>query len=89
LFTGDITSKIFEGVLDDVGDFNVDILKTPHHGGKNTINDRILSVVNPKEVVISVGDNSYGHPSLETLDLLEKFKIKVLRTDILGNIVFQ
>ncbi len=89
LFTGDITSKIFDGILDDVGDFSVDVLKTPHHGGKNTINDRVLSVINPKEVVISVGDNSYGHPSLETLDLLEKFKIKISRTDILGNIVFQ
>jgi competence protein ComEC len=89
LFTGDITDKILDNVVDlkDIG--NIDILKVPHHGGKNTINSDILSKLNVKKAVISVGDNNYGHPNGDILNLLNDFKIEVLRTDILGNIIIK
>jgi len=46
--------------------------------------------VDPDYAVISSGaDNTYGHPHQETLDTLNKFGIKILRTDQLGMIIFE
>jgi len=45
-----------------------------------------LESVLPEIAVIQVGKNSYGHPSEETLSRLEKFGIKILRTDLDGDI---
>lgn len=89
LFTGDITDKVLNQVIDRWGVKNIDILKSPHHGGKNTINESILKILKPKQAIISVGENYYGHPHQETIDLLNNFNIEVLRTDLLGNIIIK
>ncbi len=65
----------------------VDILQVPHHGSKTGISQKFLEEVGPKIAIISVGrNNKYGHPAKETLDLLKKNNVKVLRTDINGDI---
>ena len=46
----------------------VDILVAGHHGSKYSTSRVLLDTVCPKAVVISVGQNSYGHPSPETLE---------------------
>lgn len=86
LFTGDITDKILNQVISYWEVKNIDVLKSPHHGGKNTINESILKILNPKQAIISVGENYYGHPNQEMLSLFNNFNIEVLRTDLLGNI---
>jgi len=41
----------------------------------------------PQIAVISLGkNNSYGHPHQEVLDILNKYGIKILRTDLDGDI---
>jgi len=87
LFTGD-TSKIVEKeILDKKTEINSDILKISHHGSKNSSSEEFLQEVSPQIAVISVGkNNSYGHPTPETLKNLNKYGIKVLRTDEQGNI---
>ena len=61
---------------------NCDILKVAHHGSRYSTGDEFLEAVNPKAAVISVGaDNMYGHPSDETLERLNKYRIPVFRTD--------
>jgi competence protein ComEC len=40
----------------------------------------------PEIAIISVGENKYGHPNKETLESLEKYGIRVLRTDREGDI---
>ncbi len=89
LFTGDITDKIFKDIINNNNMGSIDILKSPHHGGKKTISADILSQLSVKEAIISVGDNSYGHPSFETLNLYDDFNVKVRRTDLEGNIVVE
>lgn len=89
LFTGDITDKILKNIIDLKGISNIDILKVPHHGGKNTVDSSILSKLGVKKAIVSVGDNNYGHPNGDILSLLNSFKIEVLRTDVLGNIIMR
>ena len=66
------------------------MLKIPHHGSDDSINKEFIEMVDPKLVVISVGDNNpYGHPKRELLDLLNSYPLKVLRTDEDGNITIK
>lgn len=81
LFTGDIAKKIEQQLIVDS-----DILKVAHHGSKTSSSLEFLEIVSPELAVITVGENSYGHPHPEVLANLEQFGIYVLRTDINGDI---
>lgn len=65
---------------------NISIAKISHHGSKNSTSNNFINNIKPKISVISTGKNSYGHPSLSVLDLLEKEEIQYLRTDKEGDI---
>ena len=87
LFTGDITSKAEEDILNNKVGLSADVLKIAHHGSKYSSSDDFLKAVNPAVSVISAGkNNSYGHPTPEVLQRLEKFGIKISRTDTDGDI---
>lgn len=85
LFTGDI-SEDKESFLPAE---EAEVLKVSHHGSKNSTSEAFLDRVRPKQVVISVGKNSYGHPSSELLERLQKKGVEILRTDESGTITFR
>lgn len=86
LFTGDI-SKTIEKKLAEESNIDVDVLKISHHGSKNSSAEEFIHAVSPIAAIISAGkDNPYGHPHPETLETLKKFGIRILRTDIDGDI---
>ncbi|MFI5056866.1 MAG: DNA internalization-related competence protein ComEC/Rec2 [Candidatus Acidiferrales bacterium] len=59
-----------------------DILKTGHHGSKNSTTPEFLAAVRPHVAVISAGEeNPYGHPNRELLERLEQAGVRILRTD--------
>ncbi len=69
---------------------NCTVLKLAHHGSKNGTDARWLGTVRPRLAVISVGaSNDYGHPSPQTLALLSRMRIPVLRTDQDGTITIR
>lgn len=76
LFPGDIGFKV-ENQLDGL---KADVLKVAHHGSKYSTSELFLEKVQPDYAVIEVGKNSYGHPTPETLQRLEKFGINVFNT---------
>lgn len=85
LFTGDAEESELEKMIDKgcIGD--IDVLKVGHHGSRASLNERIMNSVKPKYALISVGSgNSYGHPTKETIDILENANVQVFRTDIDG-----
>lgn len=88
LFTGDLEKNILEDVVLENDLSDIDILKVPHHGAKNGLNENILKKINPRDVVIEVGQNNYGHPSENIIELISSFNIDLFRTDLFGNIVF-
>jgi competence protein ComEC len=66
---------------------NCTILKLPHHGSRNGTDARWLQSVRPQLAVASLGrNNDYGHPHSETINLLRRSGIPLLRTDQLGTI---
>lgn len=64
----------------------IEILQTPHHGSKTGLTPEILERIRPRVATISVGKNTYGHPSPSTLDLLQKHHVTTYRTDKEGNL---
>lgn len=64
-----------------------DVLQVGHHGSRTSTSEDFLLAVSPGLAVISCGrDNRYGHPHKETLEMLEKRGISVMRTDKEGDI---
>lgn len=68
---------------------DLDILVAGHHGSGDATCEELLAVTTPEIVVISVGENSYGHPDEETLHRLEQFGCRIYRTDLDGSIIFR
>ena len=67
-----------------------DILKVSHHGSENSTSEEFLKAIAPKFALISDGkNNKYGHPNQEVLNLLDKFKAKIFRTDEIGTIIIK
>lgn len=86
LFTGDGDSTVQPDIL-SMGVLNpVTLLKVPHHGSKTGMLAEFLDVIVPRLAVISVGRNSYGHPTKEALELLKNRSIDIKRTDEEGDI---
>ncbi len=95
LFTGDADSRVegnYTGIKlalrKDSGqaDDGIEVLKVPHHGSKTGMTKEFVAWIHPKFSIISVGKNSYGHPSSETLELLKEVGSDIKRTDQEGDI---
>ncbi|MBR5490885.1 MAG: DNA internalization-related competence protein ComEC/Rec2 [Oscillospiraceae bacterium] len=64
----------------------IDLLVAGHHGSKTSTGEILLEETKPETAFISVGNNSYGHPSEEVLARLREYDVDVYRTDLHGNI---
>ncbi len=87
LFTGDADDHVehyYTGL--HIGSRPIEILKVPHHGSKTGMTDAFISWIHPAVAIISVGKNTYGHPSKISLDLLANEHATVYRTDEFGDI---
>jgi competence protein ComEC len=65
---------------------DIELLMAGHHGSKHSTGQSLLDALRPELAVISVGYNSYGHPSEETLERLETSGAKIYRTDENGTV---
>nr|MDD6336163.1 DNA internalization-related competence protein ComEC/Rec2 [bacterium] len=87
LFTGDLTAKGEQALLQTGENLSCDVLQVAHHGSAGSSTQAFLDAASPTMAWISCGkDNRYGHPAPQTLDRLEKAGIAVCRTDVLGAI---
>ena len=88
LFTGDIGKEPLKVLTNIYGEsLKSTVLKMPHHGSKNNWTENFLKSVNAPITTISSGkNNSYNHPSPETLDQLKELGTTVYDTQELGTI---
>lgn len=92
LFMGDVGVEGFKEIKEDLRkrlpERGIDILKIGHHGAKGVVEEKMLEFLKPKHSIVSTGFNPYGHPSLETIKLLENSGSKIYSTEDLGEIEF-
>ena len=65
---------------------DLEVLIAGHHGSKYSTCEALLRQTMPETVIISVGENSYGHPAQEVLDRIAAIGAAVYRTDLDGTI---
>jgi len=84
---GDIGQSVEKKIISKYKNLKSDVLKISHHGSKNSSSEDFLKAVSPKIAVISCGkNNSYDFPTEIVLNRLEKYGIKIHRTDIDGKV---
>ncbi len=86
LITGDMDSVTEGKLLDYAPLSDVEVLVAGHHGSKFSTGAAFLEALEPEDVVISVGSNSYGHPAAETLGRIGEAGAEVWRTDQRGTV---
>ena len=87
LVTGDVEKVVERELVAKHELSGTELLIVPHHGSRYSTSSELLSALRPETAVISTGYNSYGHPTQETQDMLDKYDVNILRTDELGRIV--
>ncbi len=87
IFPGDADSHV-EGSYTggQLADDRVELLKVPHHGSKTGMTQSFVDWLKPALSIISVGKNSYGHPSSEAINMLRFAHSVIHRTDQEGDI---
>lgn len=91
LFTGDIEKDAEDAILNygSEKEIKADILKVAHHGSETSSIKEFINKVRPKEAIISVGKNKYGHPNSKIIKKLKIIKSRVWRTDHNGAIIIK
>lgn len=86
LITGDMKGTTERALVEKYPLPDVEILVVGHHGSKYSSCSEFLSAVTPEIAIISVGDNSYGHPAPEAIERLQAAGAAIRRTDQEGSI---
>ncbi len=86
LITGDMKDSTERKLVEQYALPDVEVLLVGHHGSKYSSHEDFLAAVKPEIAIISVGDNSYGHPTAEAIGRLEAVGAVVRRTDEEGDI---
>ena len=86
LITGDANAFLERRYLQLTACEDVELLLVGHHGSAGATDEKLLDAIKPSAAVISVGYNSYGHPTEKTLNRLESRGIEVYRTDLDGTV---
>lgn len=87
LITGDMAASTEKKLMERYDLPDIELLVVSHHGSRYSSDRHFLETVSPETAVISVGDNSYGHPSDTVLSKLADMGIEIYRTDLQGNIL--
>ncbi|MEX2275129.1 MAG: ComEC/Rec2 family competence protein [Actinomycetota bacterium] len=85
LFATEPEEPAQEAMLEAGVDLRADVLKVPHHGAATSVPE-FFQAVDAATAIVSVGENSYGHPVPSTLDAIEATGAQVWRTDEHGDI---
>ncbi len=85
LLTGDMYVEQENELAYSIGD--VDVLKVPHQGSLTSSSVEFIQVVDPEIGVITVGENSYGHPHPAVVARYQNNETKLYRTDIDGDVL--
>ena len=86
LITGDMSSTTEQALVETYPVPDIETLLVSHHGSRNASGLDFLTAITPETAIISVGENSYGHPTPEAMLRLDAVGAKIYRTDESGTI---
>lgn len=84
LLLGDVEQGVQKRLFSNI---DMEVIKMAHHGSWNGVCEPLLQTIAPDLAIISAGaNNRYGHPHNQTLALLAKIGLPLLRTDLSGTV---
>ena len=86
LVTGDMNMAAERQLIAEYDLPDIEALVVGHHGSKSSTSEELLEAVTPEVGIISVGDNSYGHPTEDALRRLVLADVDICRTDLQGTV---
>ena len=86
LITGDRNMAAERQLIADHDLPDIEALVVGHHGSKSSTSKELLEALTPETGIISVGDNSYGHPTEDALRRLVLADVEIYRTDKQGTV---
>ena len=86
LITGDIDAEMEQRLIERYDLPDIEALVVGHHGSKYSTSSELLDALRPETAFISVGSNSYGHPSDQAMERLAERDITIYRTDLQGDL---
>lgn len=89
LVTGDMDAKTERALVETYALPDIEVLLVGHHGSRYSTSEELLDATLPEVGIVSVGANSYGHPTDEALLRLTDAGAEVYRTDMQGNITIR
>jgi competence protein ComEC len=88
LVTGDAPARVLERCARPARETVV--LSAAHHGSATSTPERLLSVMRPGAVLVSVGrENRFGHPSAEVIERIRRCGALLRRTDRDGTLTLE
>lgn len=85
LLTGDMYVAQETELAHSIGD--IDVLKVPHQGSLTSSSVGFISAIDPEIAVITVGENSYGHPHPAVVRRYLEHGSQIFRTDYDGDVL--
>ena len=89
LVTGDMNDSTEKKLIAKYKLPDIEVLLAGHHGSKYSTSAELLEAVTPEVGIISVGRNTFGHPTQEAMDRMTDAGMEIRRTDEEGNILIQ
>ena len=86
LATGDMERSSEKRLVKEYTLPHIELLVAGHHGAKGSTQRELLDALQPQGGIVSVGSNSYGHPTDAALYRMTDRGMVVYRTDYQGNI---
>ena len=86
MLTADMEEDQMRAIFESGVNLEATIFKVPHHGSRFSMYEPWLESIDPQAVLISVGRNSFGHPSQDVIQYWEERHIPVYRTDNHGTL---
>ena len=86
LITGDMNMAAERQLIARYDLPDIEALVVGHHGSRSSTSEELLEAVTPETGIISVGDNSYGHPTEDALRRLVLAEVDIYRTDMQGTV---
>lgn len=86
--TGDASTEVEQSMQTKLK-WTAQVLKVGHHGSRTSTSEAFVRALGPEWAAISCGkENRFGHPHPSVLQVLERQRVKVFRTDTQGDISF-